>query len=74
MGLGINTIVYWIDTKNIFLKKYQPYCRTRDSKDDIFKIIQHEDENLEDYLERNLYNLQKSKKNSLNSDILEQSF
>ena len=35
MGLGVNTILYWIDMK-IFLKKYQPYCRTRDSNDDIF--------------------------------------
>ena len=25
MGLGFNTIVYWIDMKKIFLKKYQPY-------------------------------------------------
>ena len=67
MGLGVNTIVYWIDMKNIFLKKYQPYCRTRDSKDDIFRMTQHEDENLEDYLEIFLYNLQKSKQRSLNS-------
>ena len=57
MGLGVNTIIYWIDMKNIFLKKYQPYCRTRDSKDDIFRMTQHEEENLEDYLEIFLYNL-----------------
>ena len=25
MGLGVNTIVYCVDMKNIFLKKYQPY-------------------------------------------------
>ena len=61
MGLGVNTKVYWIDIKNIFLKKYQPYCRTRDSKDEIFRMTQHKDENLQDYLERFLYNLQKSK-------------
>ena len=67
MGLGVNTIVYWIDMKKIFLKKYQPYCQTRDSKDDIFRMTQHEDENLEDYLEIFLYNLQKSKQSSLNS-------
>ena len=52
MGLGVNTIVYWIDIKNIFFKKYQPYCRTRDSKDDIFRMTQREDENLEVYFER----------------------
>ena len=70
MGLGVNIIVYWIDMKNIFLKKYQPYCRTMDSKDDIFRMTQHEDENLEDYLEIFLYNLQKSKQISLNSDTI----
>ena len=70
MGLGVNTILYWIDMKKIFLKKYQPYCRTRDSKDDIFRMTQHEEENLEDYLERFLYNLQKSKQSSLNSDTI----
>lgn len=67
MGLGVNTIIYWIDMKKIFLKKYQPYCRTRDSKDDIFRMTLHEDENLEDYLEIFLYNLQKTKQRSLNS-------
>ena len=61
MGLGFNTILYWIDMKKIFLKTYQPYCQTRDSKDDIFRMAQHEEENLEDYLQRFLYNLQKSK-------------
>ena len=70
MGLGVNTIVYWIDMKKIFLKKYQPYCRTRDSKDDIFRMTQHENENLEDYLEIFLYNLQKSKQSSLNLDTI----
>lgn len=74
MGLGVNTIVYWIDMKNIFLKKYQPYCQTRDPKDDIFRMTQHEDENLEGYLERFLYNLQKSKQRSLNSDTIKTIF
>lgn len=70
MRLGVNTIVYWIDMKKLFSKKYQPYCRTRDSKDDIFRMTQHEDENLEDYLERFLYNLQKSKQIFLNSNTI----
>lgn len=47
--------------KNCFLKKYQDYCRSRDAKNDIFKMQQMEDETLEDYLERFLYNYQKSK-------------
>ena len=74
MGLGVNTILYWINMKKIFLKKYQPYCQTRDSKDDIFRMTQHEEENLEDYLERFLYNLQKSKQSSLNSGTIKTIF
>ena len=70
MGLGVNTIVYWIDMKKIFLKKYQPYCQVRDSKDYIFIMTQHEYEKLEDYLEIFLYNLQKSKQSSLNSHTI----
>lgn len=70
MGLGVNIILYLIDMKKIFLKKYRPYCQTRDSKDDIFIMTQHEEENLEDYLERCLYNVQKSKQSSLNFDTI----
>ena len=33
-------------------------------------MTQHEEENLEDYLERFFYNLQKSKQNSLNYDTI----
>ena len=33
-------------------------------------MTQHEEENLEDYLERFLYNLQKSKQSSLNFDTI----
>ena len=47
--------------KNCFLKKYQDYCRSRDAKNDIFKMQQMEDETLEDYLERFRYNYQNSK-------------
>ena len=42
-------------------KKYQDYCKSKDAKNDIFKMWQLEDETLEDYLERFLYNYQKSK-------------
>jgi hypothetical protein len=41
--------------KDIFLKKYQDYWNTKDSRNDIFKIQQLEDENLEDYMERFAY-------------------
>ena len=61
MGLGEYTIRTWDQMKSTFLKKYQDYCKSKDSKNDIFKMQQSEEETLEDYLERFLYNYQKSK-------------
>ena len=61
MGLGGNTITSWDHMKRVFLSKYQEYCKTRDMQDDIFTIIQDDDETLEDYLEIFLYILQRSK-------------
>ena len=61
MGLGEYTIRSWDEMKKTFLKKYQDYCKSKDSKDDIFKMQQQEEESLEEYLERFLYNYQKSK-------------
>ena len=40
MGLGEHTIRTWEDMKSAFLKKYQEYCRTRDSLNDIFRMQQ----------------------------------
>lgn len=61
MGLGEYTITSWDEMKKTFLKKYQDYCRSKDSKVDIFKMQQQEGESLEEYLERFLYNYKKSK-------------
>jgi len=61
MGLGGNTITSWDQMKRVFLSKYQEYCKTRDMQDEIFTIIQDDDEMLEDYLERFMYILQRSK-------------
>ena len=38
MGLGGGTINSWDEMKQAFLRKYQDYCRTRDLKDEIFKM------------------------------------
>jgi len=57
MSLGEHTITSWDDMKKIFLKKYQAYCRPRYLKEDVFRMTQQEDESLEEYLERFLYNL-----------------
>jgi hypothetical protein len=47
--------------KTTFLKKYQDYCRTKDSWNDIFNMKQQEEESIEDYIEIFLYNLHKTK-------------
>jgi hypothetical protein len=70
MGLEDYSIRSWEDMKSTFLKKYQDYCRTRDSHNDIFKMQQSEEESLEDYVERFLYNLQKTKQSTLNNDTI----
>ena len=56
--------------KNVFLDKYQEYCKDKDQKETIFKMTQQEDENLEDYVERFQYNLQISRHNGLNDGTL----
>jgi hypothetical protein len=38
MGLGEHTIRSWDDMRIAFLKKYQEYCRTRYSRNDIFRM------------------------------------
>ena len=55
----------WEDMKTTFLWKYQEYCKPIDSRNDIFKIQQLKDEILEDYLERFIYTLHKSKHNDI---------
>ena len=74
MSLGEYTIRSWDDMKASFMKKYQDYCRPRDSRNDIFKIQQHEDESLEDYLERFVYLLHKSKYKEIKGEALKTLF
>eukprot|EP00253_Pinus_taeda_P006588 PITA_06588 len=70
MGLGEHAITDWDGMRRIFLRKYQSYCRSKDSKDDIFRMNQQEDDSLEEYLERFAYNLQKSKHRSIHLDLI----
>jgi hypothetical protein len=74
MGLGENTIGHWDTMRKIFLKKYQAYYRPRDSKEDIFRMAQQEDENLEDYLGDIFVQFAKMKHSSLNFDVIVQYF
>jgi hypothetical protein len=74
MSLGEYSIRSWEDMKAKFLKKYQDYCRTKDSRNDIFKMQQQDEESLEDFLERFTYTLQKSKYNDLQDEAIKTLF
>jgi len=74
MSLGEYSIRSWEDMKENFLKKYQDYCRTKDSRNDIFKMQQQDEESLEDFLERFTYTLQKSKYNDLQDEAIKTLF
>eukprot|EP00253_Pinus_taeda_P029985 PITA_29985 len=69
-GTCEHAITDWDGMRRIFLRKYQPYCRSKDCKYDIFRMNQQEDESLEEYLERFAYNLQKSKHRSMILDLI----
>jgi uncharacterized membrane protein YgaE (UPF0421/DUF939 family) len=70
MGLGESSIRSWEAMKDIILKKYQDYCKTKESHNDIFKIQQLEDKTLKDYMERFGYISQKSKYHDLLEDAI----
>ena len=42
----------WDKIKNAFLEKCQDHCRSKDAHNENFKMQQHEEESLEDFLER----------------------
>jgi len=55
MGLEEHSIVLWDGMRGVFLKKYQDYCKPKYFSNDHFKMQQHNDESLEDYVEHFLY-------------------
>ena len=61
MTLGTSYIRTWDDMKRVFLEKYKDYCIHHDIRNEVFKMNQKEDENLEDLVERFTYNIQTSK-------------
>jgi hypothetical protein len=74
MSLREYSIISWEDMKTTFLKKYHDYCRPKDSRNDIFKMQQQDEESLEDFLERFTYTLQKSKYNGLQDEAIKNIF
>jgi len=70
MGLVTQSIRTWNDMKKVFLDRYLDYCMSTNHKDEVFKMMQREDENLEDLIERFNYNLKRAKMDSLDEDTL----
>ena len=64
MGLVTQYIRTWNDMKKEFLDRYLDYCMPTNHKDEVFKMMQREDENLEDLIERFNYNLKREKMNN----------
>lgn len=70
MSLGINSIKTWEQMKTTFLDKHKDYCMPHNIKDEVSKMVQKEDENLEDFVERFSYNVKREKMNNLDEEIL----
>ena len=56
--------------KQVFLEKYQEYCNTKDKREELFKMVQKEDESLEDFMERLLYIVQRVGQMNMGLDVL----
>ena len=46
MILGGGTVTNWDRMKQVFLEKYKEYCNTKDKREELFKMVQKEDESL----------------------------
>jgi hypothetical protein len=45
--------------------KYQDYCEDKERREEFFRMTQHEDERLEDYVKRFNYNFQRERQGDL---------
>ena len=52
MGLPGDSITIWAQMEDTFINKYKEYCRSKETKDEIFRMTLGHDESLEDYEER----------------------
>lgn len=50
MSLETNSIRTWTQMKHEFLEKYKDYCMPHSTKYVVIKMVQKEDENLEDFV------------------------
>ena len=70
MSLGVHYVTTWGQMKEAFLGKYRYYCVPSNHKDEVFKITQKEDENLEDLVETFVYNVKREKMDNLDEETL----
>jgi len=56
--------------KNMLLDKYKDYLMPHNVKDEVFKMMQKEDENLEYFVERFAYNVKRAKMHNLDEETL----
>lgn len=70
MGLVTQSIRTWNDMNKVFLDRYLDHFMPTNHKDEVFKMMQREDENLEDLIERFNYNLKREKMDNLYEDTL----
>ena len=70
MSLITRSIRSWNDMKREFLERYLDYCIHVNHKEEVFNMMQKEDENLEDILERFNYNIKREKMENLDQDTL----
>ena len=47
MSLGGGTVTTWDRMKQVFMEKYREYCNTKDKREELFKMVQRDDESLE---------------------------
>ena len=57
MGLRAHSIRTWEEMKTAFLENYKDYCMPHNLKDEVLKMMQKEDENIEDLIEIFSYNV-----------------
>ncbi len=60
MSLGTNSRT-WAQMKEAFFEKYKDYCMPHSIKDGLFKMVQKEYENIEDFFKRFVYNIKRGK-------------
>ena len=69
MSLGRDSITNWNQMKQSFMNKYREYCRARERKEELFKMNKKE-ESLENFVERLEYNVQRSRDQDMDPNIL----